>query len=199
MIFESYTRTGMLLTVGCRFGRGVWVCIERSSLLHLPQPHRIGLDSRSGRMGDATFPISQRPRRRQAPIPPPTAVLNRQNPRPRNLPVHHAVPTIIITRNRQAATVAAAPDSDAASASPSGATAEPGDRRFQGWAFKCSRAEFQPGQYSGANPTSDRPGDRWPKSRSTIYGQYGPGSISATLSSLLDGSGYDFVIVGGGE
>ncbi len=31
-----------------------------------------------------------------------------------------------------------------------------------------------------------------------IYGQYGPGSISATLSALLDGSGYDFVIVGGG-
>jgi hypothetical protein len=32
-----------------------------------------------------------------------------------------------------------------------------------------------------------------------IYGQYGPGSISATLSALLDGSGYDFVIVGGGN
>ncbi len=32
-----------------------------------------------------------------------------------------------------------------------------------------------------------------------IYGQYGPGSISATLSALLDGSGYDFVIVGGGS
>ncbi len=30
-----------------------------------------------------------------------------------------------------------------------------------------------------------------------IYGQYGPGSISTTLSALLDGSGYDFVIVGG--
>ena len=32
-----------------------------------------------------------------------------------------------------------------------------------------------------------------------IYGQYGPGSISTTLSALLDGSGYDFVIVGGGS
>jgi hypothetical protein len=32
-----------------------------------------------------------------------------------------------------------------------------------------------------------------------IYGQYGPGSISTTLSALLDGSGYDFVIVGGGN
>jgi hypothetical protein len=31
-----------------------------------------------------------------------------------------------------------------------------------------------------------------------MYGQYGPGNISATLSALLDGSGYDFVIVGGG-
>lgn len=30
-----------------------------------------------------------------------------------------------------------------------------------------------------------------------VYGQYGPGSISSTLSALLDGSGYDFVIVGG--
>ncbi|MES2222051.1 MAG: hypothetical protein V4587_13935, partial [Acidobacteriota bacterium] len=32
-----------------------------------------------------------------------------------------------------------------------------------------------------------------------IYGQYGPGSVSATLSALLDGAGYDFVIVGGGS
>lgn len=32
-----------------------------------------------------------------------------------------------------------------------------------------------------------------------IYGQYGPGTISTTLSALLDGSGYDFVIVGGGS
>jgi hypothetical protein len=32
-----------------------------------------------------------------------------------------------------------------------------------------------------------------------IYGQYGPGSISATLSTLLNGSGYDFVIVGSGS
>ncbi|HZC44016.1 MAG TPA: hypothetical protein VE195_07565 [Acidobacteriaceae bacterium] len=32
-----------------------------------------------------------------------------------------------------------------------------------------------------------------------VYGQYGPGSISATLSALLDGAGYDFVIVGGGS
>jgi hypothetical protein len=31
-----------------------------------------------------------------------------------------------------------------------------------------------------------------------IYGQYGPGNISTTLSALLDGCGYDFVIVGGG-
>jgi hypothetical protein len=32
-----------------------------------------------------------------------------------------------------------------------------------------------------------------------VYGQYGPGNISTTLSALLDGSGYDFVIVGGGS
>jgi hypothetical protein len=32
-----------------------------------------------------------------------------------------------------------------------------------------------------------------------IYGQYGPGNISTTLSALLDGSGYDFVIVGNGS
>jgi len=32
-----------------------------------------------------------------------------------------------------------------------------------------------------------------------VYGQYGPGSISTTLSALLDGSEYDFVIVGGGS
>jgi hypothetical protein len=31
-----------------------------------------------------------------------------------------------------------------------------------------------------------------------IYGQYGPGSMSSTLAKLLDGSGYDYVIVGGG-
>ncbi len=31
-----------------------------------------------------------------------------------------------------------------------------------------------------------------------MYGQYGPGSVSATLTALLDGSGYDFIIVGGG-
>ena len=30
-----------------------------------------------------------------------------------------------------------------------------------------------------------------------VYGQYGPGSVSTTLSALLDGAGYDFVIVGG--
>ena len=32
-----------------------------------------------------------------------------------------------------------------------------------------------------------------------IYGQYGPGNISTTLSALLDGTGYDFVIVGNGS
>jgi hypothetical protein len=32
-----------------------------------------------------------------------------------------------------------------------------------------------------------------------MYGQYGPASISTTLTALLDGSGYDFVIVGGGS
>ncbi|MGB8478464.1 MAG: hypothetical protein WCE63_06440 [Acidobacteriaceae bacterium] len=32
-----------------------------------------------------------------------------------------------------------------------------------------------------------------------IYGQYGPANVSTTLSALLDGSGYDFVIVGGGN
>ncbi|MGC1873063.1 MAG: hypothetical protein WA700_19055 [Acidobacteriaceae bacterium] len=32
-----------------------------------------------------------------------------------------------------------------------------------------------------------------------MYGQYGPGNISSTLASLLDGSGYDFVIVGGSD
>jgi hypothetical protein len=30
-----------------------------------------------------------------------------------------------------------------------------------------------------------------------MYGQYGPDNISATLSALLDGSGYNYVIVGG--
>jgi hypothetical protein len=32
-----------------------------------------------------------------------------------------------------------------------------------------------------------------------IYGHYGPGNISTTLSALLDGAGYDFVIVGNGS
>lgn len=30
-----------------------------------------------------------------------------------------------------------------------------------------------------------------------MYGQYGPGNISSTLTALLDGSGYDYVIVDG--
>lgn len=30
-----------------------------------------------------------------------------------------------------------------------------------------------------------------------IYGAYGPGKLTATISKLLDGSGYDYVIVGG--
>jgi hypothetical protein len=32
-----------------------------------------------------------------------------------------------------------------------------------------------------------------------MYGQYGPANISTTLTALLDGSGYDFIIVGGGS
>ena len=32
-----------------------------------------------------------------------------------------------------------------------------------------------------------------------VYGQYGPGNISTTLAALLDGAGYDFVIVGAGR
>ncbi|MHB1838124.1 MAG: hypothetical protein ACYCPD_00025 [Acidobacteriaceae bacterium] len=32
-----------------------------------------------------------------------------------------------------------------------------------------------------------------------MYGQYGPDNLSATLSALLDGSGYNYVIVGGGS
>lgn len=31
-----------------------------------------------------------------------------------------------------------------------------------------------------------------------IYGQYGPGTVSATLTTLLDGSGYNYVLLGGG-
>ncbi len=31
-----------------------------------------------------------------------------------------------------------------------------------------------------------------------IYGQYGPGPVTSTLSKLLDGAGYNYVIVGGG-
>lgn len=31
-----------------------------------------------------------------------------------------------------------------------------------------------------------------------IYGKYGPGSVSNTLSSLLDGSDYNYIIVGSG-
>jgi hypothetical protein len=31
-----------------------------------------------------------------------------------------------------------------------------------------------------------------------IYGRYGPGPVSATLTQLLDGAGYDYIIVGGG-
>ena len=30
-----------------------------------------------------------------------------------------------------------------------------------------------------------------------IYGQYGPGSVSGTLTTLLDGAGYDYVMIGG--
>ncbi|HVC89932.1 MAG TPA: hypothetical protein VND66_04830 [Acidobacteriaceae bacterium] len=30
-----------------------------------------------------------------------------------------------------------------------------------------------------------------------IYGQYGPGTLASTLTALLDGSGYNFVIIGG--
>ncbi len=30
-----------------------------------------------------------------------------------------------------------------------------------------------------------------------VYGQYGPGSLASTLTALLDGSGYNFVIIGG--
>ena len=30
-----------------------------------------------------------------------------------------------------------------------------------------------------------------------IYGQYGPGSVSSTLTALLDGAGYDYVMIGG--
>jgi hypothetical protein len=32
-----------------------------------------------------------------------------------------------------------------------------------------------------------------------IYGQYGPGTVSSTLTALLDGSGYNYVILGGGS
>ncbi len=31
-----------------------------------------------------------------------------------------------------------------------------------------------------------------------IYGQYGPGTVASTLTKLLDGAGYDYVIIGGG-
>jgi len=30
-----------------------------------------------------------------------------------------------------------------------------------------------------------------------VYGQYGPGNMASTLTALLDGSGYNYVIVGG--
>jgi hypothetical protein len=32
-----------------------------------------------------------------------------------------------------------------------------------------------------------------------IYGQYGPNSVAATLTALLDGAGYNYVIIGGGN
>lgn len=32
-----------------------------------------------------------------------------------------------------------------------------------------------------------------------IYGDYGPGTVSATMEKLLNGAGYNYVIVGGGD
>lgn len=32
-----------------------------------------------------------------------------------------------------------------------------------------------------------------------IYGQYGPNSVASTLTALLDGAGYNYVIIGGGN
>ncbi len=155
MLFEPYTRPGMLQRLDADFGA---VCGSPADLPFTPhpQPHRIGLDFRLRRM-DAADSHSASGR---------TSVRHS---------FHSQQQSISENFDREAARASrGSPSSSrqagsrggsctrrpAASTASSGAAAKPRDHRFQGWPFKCSRAEFQPGKYPGANPTPDRIGHR---------------------------------------
>ena len=61
-------------------------------------------------------------------------------------------------------------------------------RRIPAWSASWSQIQHQTGLVIDGLSHDQR-----------MYGQYGPGIISSTLTALLDGSGYDFIIVGGGS
>lgn len=193
MIFESYTRTGMFLRLDadlgaeCGFASNVPSSCMRSRIglgwilalggwVMLLSPfaataQTAGADSTAG-SAQPTKSSTQKPAVHHA-----------------SHHYHHAKP--------QAATVAAAPIPTPPPLPPAEQPANPATVDFKDGRLSVraqnsslitilSQIQHQTGLVIDGLSHDQR-----------IYGQYGPGSISATLSSLLDGSGYDFVIVGG--
>lgn len=194
MLFEPYTRPGMLQRLDANFGA---VCGSPADLPFTPTRNRIGLawifalgawmllipTSRSSAQSSGTASTANGSQ---------SAKTSTERP-----PVHHAVHHhhhVKPAADVAPAPVAPPPPLPPAEQPPNPATIDYKDGLLSVRAQNSSlvnilvQIQHQTGLVIDGLNHDQR-----------VYGQYGPGSVSATLSALLDGAGYDFVIVGGGD
>jgi hypothetical protein len=195
MLFEPYTRTGMLQRLDADFSAA---CGSPADVALMWIRNRIGFGrvlALGGWMLLLPAPLATAQATRTAPTSGSNSPTKTSTAKP---PVHHAVHHHHHAKPA-AATVAPAPVAPPAPLPPAEQPANPATVDFKNGLLTVhaqnsslisilNQIQHQTGLVVDGLSHDQR-----------IYGQYGPGNISTTLSALLDGSGYDFVIVGGGS
>ena len=193
MLFEPYTRTGMLQRLDADFNAA---CGSPADFALLWFRDRIGV-CRVLALGGWMLLLPTSLATAQATPTAPTAASSSSKTSTAKAPVHHAIHHH--HAKPAAAKVAPVPVAPPAPLPPAQQPANPATIDFKNGLLTVhaqnsslitilNQIQHQTGLVVDGLSHDQR-----------IYGQYGPGNISTTLSALLDGSGYDFVIVGGGS
>jgi hypothetical protein len=195
MLFEPYTRSGMLQRLDAEMGI---VCGPPANVPSVWIRNRVGVPSILAVGGwmlllSVSLATAQSTGAAAAAASTQSSKTSTQKP-----PAHHAVHHHHRAKP-EPATVAAAPAAPPPPVAPADQPAKPATIDFKNGELSVraqnsslvsvlSQIQHQTGLVVDGLTHDQR-----------IYGQYGPGSLSTTLSALLDGSGYDFVIVGAGS
>ena len=194
MLFEPYTRTGMLKPLDAGIGGA---CGLSTNGFSMQLRNHVGLGWILVLGGSMLLPVPMAAA--QSPAAAPAAgTTQTSKPNPEKPPAHHTVRHHHHAKS-ESTSVAAAPATPPAPLPPAEQPANPATIDFKNGLLSVhaqnsslisilNQIEHQTGlTVDGLNHDQ------------RIYGQYGPGNLSTTLSALLDGSGYDFVIVGAGS